>query len=504
MKWKVAVAAFATAIVLAGCGTSPSEPEEGDTSGPQGTFHYGVASINNNWSTQEQPGEVYLGPVYEGLVRHAPDGMTIEPKLATEWTITNTEARFTLKEGVVFHDGSPFNAEAVVKTFEYVRDAGSRWSGALAGVDEMVAEDEHTFVMKLSAPKPTLLADLAARGFVVISPNAIDDESFMQHPVGTGPYALNTDDTVPGSLTVFDVFEDYHDIEAVGPERIELHFISDESAGYNAILTGQIDAYEIRQSTVERAKSEGLGTVDWTVLRYHLLMHDRAGVFADKRVRQALCHAMPLEQIKQAQYEGNGSIAHQRFNEGDPAFVKGLTGYEYDLDKAKSLLEEAGNPSISIEIPYGASFAPLHTLIGESFGKIGIDVELTQMENSQYFSILFNSQYPLIYNTSTSEDAGMASYYAMRFAEKGGGNPMKVAPPAALAAAYEAAMAEEDPDAQAPHWQEMTQIIHDEALDCAYFNVPQTIAYDTDRVDVMAVTTNYPSAVRYLDIRMKN
>lgn len=496
---------MAAAIVLTGCSAPAEETPDspGQSSGPHGTLRYGVAAINNNWSTQEQPGEVYLGPVYEGLVRHAPDGVTIQPKLATDWIHTNTEAVFTLKEGVTFHDGSPFNAEAVVATLEYVKNAGSRWSGALTAVETIEALDEHTVRLGFSAPVPTLLADLAGRGFNIIAPSALADDSHLQHPVGTGPYVLNTDESIPGSLTVFDVFEDYHDLDAVGPEKIELHFISDESAGYNAIITGQIDAYEIRQSTVERAKSEGLGTVDWTVLRYHLLMHDRADLFADKRVRQALCHAIPREQIKQAQYNGNGEIAHQRFNEGNPAYVPGLQSHEYDLDKARALLEEAGNPDLSFELVYGATFAPLHNLIGESFRSIGIDVELVQMENSQYFSVLFNSQYPLIYNTSTSEDAGMASYYAMRFAENGGGNPFKVPPPAELKAAFDAAMAEENPEDQAPYWQEMTQIIHDEALDCAYFDVPQTIAYDPEKVDVFAVTTYYPSAPRYLDIRMK-
>src|SRR5690606_11482203 len=111
-----------------------------------------------------------------------------------------------------------FNAEAVVATLEYVKNAGSRWSGALTAVETIEALDEHTVRLGFSAPAPTLLADLAGRGFNIIAPSALADDSHLQHPVGTGPYVLNTDESIPGSLTVFDVFEDYHDLDAVGPE----------------------------------------------------------------------------------------------------------------------------------------------------------------------------------------------------------------------------------------------------------------------------------------------
>lgn len=499
---------MAAALGLAACGgdssDNPSEPDESGEveAAAGGTLRYGATFEPTNWTMAAHPNEAYVSLVYDGLFQHAADGVTVEPVLASDWELTNEGATFELREGVTFHDGTPFDAEAVVTNLEHIRDQGNQWSVPLNNVTEMTAVDEHTVELTFSAPSPTLLSSLAARGFNMISPAALEDGSYELHPVGTGPYVLDEDASTTGSILVFTEFEDYHSPEDLGPDRIEMHFVADSNAAYNALSAGQVDVAFVDQSTVDSVESQGFSTETYTALAWHLMMHDREGLFAEENVRRAMCHAMPLQSINDVQYEGRASIASQRFDDGDPAYVPDLEPYEYDLELAQSYMDEAGNPEISFQMPHGTGTSAVHELIRESWNSIGIDVEIIPMENSQYFGVLFNADYPVIFNVSNGEDPGMAAYYTMRFTEGGGGNPFNAAPPAGLAEIFDAAMEADSPEDQEPYWQEMTQFIHDNAYDCGFFDVPHTVAYDPDVVDTMAVTPYYPSALRYRDIRV--
>ncbi|MGO4840443.1 ABC transporter substrate-binding protein, partial [Rhizobiaceae sp. 2RAB30] len=85
---------------------------------PSGTLRWGASFEPSGWNPQVQPNTTFIGLVYEGLLQMSPDGVTINPRLAESWSITPTEATFKLRQGVKFHDGTPFNADAVIANIE--------------------------------------------------------------------------------------------------------------------------------------------------------------------------------------------------------------------------------------------------------------------------------------------------------------------------------------------------------------------------------------------------
>ena len=107
---------LAFAILLSGTGGALAQ---------SGTLRFGTNQQLDDWETLTKANSTYLSLVYEGLVDLAPDGVTLRPRLATAWKETSLWLEFTLRQGVTFHDGTPFDAAAVVKNLERVRDTRS-------------------------------------------------------------------------------------------------------------------------------------------------------------------------------------------------------------------------------------------------------------------------------------------------------------------------------------------------------------------------------------------
>jgi peptide/nickel transport system substrate-binding protein len=495
-----ALAGAAALLLLAGCASSA--PAATNDDGPAGTFRFGINFDAANWNPLLAPNLTYIQLPYENLLALASDGVTLEPQLATDWTVETDKITLTLRDDVTFQDGTPFDAEAVIANIEHIQQSGTEWAGALSAIGTVTAVDDYTVELALVAPNPSLLFNLASRGNAMISPAALADGTWEQQPVGTGPYVLNADETVPSSVYVFEYYDGYYAEDEIGPERVEIHYIPDGAARYNAVLTGEVDAARIDPAVAAEAVASGLGEETWTTLRYHTFFFDRGpgGVFEDPLVRQAMCHAYPYEDINAAAYEGTLSFPTQRIIEGDPAYVDDLDAPAYDLDRARELMAEAGNPEISFTLPYPEGQDAMYTLVQEAYAEIGIDATIQSMSSSQYFSTYFTGEYPLVFNTSTSEDGGMYNYYKIRFAADGGLNPTGVEPPAELAALFDDALATTDAEEQAALFQEMNRYVADQALDCSFMDIPQTIAYDDELVSSLPVTVYSPSAVVYKSI----
>lgn len=489
-KYAIAASCIATAGLS---GTAWAEPA--------GTLKWGIGFEPQGWNPQLPPNTTYTQLVYEGLLRMAPDGTTLEPALATEWTVTPENITFVLRQDVQFHDGTPFNADAVIANIENVQKASNRWREAIGGIAQVVKVNDYTVRFELDRPSPSLPFTLSQRGLNMISPKAIADGIWEREPVGTGPYTYNRADTVSGSTYVFDFFPDYYDPESVGPERVEISYLPDAASRYNALLAGQVDAIDGDPTQMATAESQGFSNQVWRTLRYHLLMFDRADALGDVRVRKALCMAMPLEHINAARYDGLLEFPSQRFDEGDPAHVPGLEPYPYDIEGAKALLAEAGVSNLSLQFPSPDFMRIISELTKESFSMIGVDAEIMMMPTPEYFQSFYSGRYPFIVNTMTPENGGMFNYYPFRFALDGPANTFKVEPPARLEELYQLALTA--PEAEQPALlQEMTQIIHDEALDCGYFDTAGVVHYNSERIAQIATTTWEPSALRYKDVRM--
>src|SRR5690349_8681548 len=196
-----AVLIFAFALALAGCGAQTSSSGSGSpraASAGGDTIRVGVTVRAGNLDPHDYAGQFYVQDLlFEGLVKYERDG-EIGPSLAESWEISEDGKTytFTLRDGVRFSDGTPFDAAAVEWNFKrWAGKEDTEWLGVSRVFKAMKAEDPRTFVLKLSQPYPPALQELGyIRPVRMLSPKSVDAEGLYTKPVGTGPWVLDTSD----------------------------------------------------------------------------------------------------------------------------------------------------------------------------------------------------------------------------------------------------------------------------------------------------------------------
>lgn len=354
-------------------------------------FAYGIsvsrldphrATIRNDLTT--------LGPVYDRLVEFNPSGQLV-PMLATEWSFNAdaTVLEMTLRDGVVFHDGEPFDAAAVKANIERAKTLeGSTVAADLAGVSGVeVVDDQHVRLL-LTDPDVSVLGILSDRAGMMISPAAFDEE-LEAVAVGAGPFRLA--EYRPGDVTVFERFDDYWDPDAALVQRLEIHVVPDANTRLNGLRGGQFDLINPTASQYGEASSLPGFTVrtDPGLFAINMGLNRTRSEFGDVLVRRAIYHAIDRESICQAVLLGQCEVSVQPFPSGYWAADPDITSdrYGYDPDRARELLAEAGVPdgfSFTFMIP---AALPPYDAIGEviqgQLADVGITAELVLMEPAQ-------------------------------------------------------------------------------------------------------------------------
>lgn len=341
--------------------------------------------------------------VYDSLIRMEPDG-TLVPHLATEWSYddTRTVLTLTLRDDVSFTDGTPFNADAAAQNLTRFRDTGGRNANFLALMESATAIDDTHVEIKLSEPNPALLSYLSHVAGLQQSPATFDGPDADTNPVGTGPYIINTSESVVGTQYVYDANPDYFAPELIKFDRLVLRIISDDSAMINAIRANELNAADVF-SAANAAEVERAGwdlhphSVDWS----GLLLIDREGALGtplgDVRVRQAINMAFPREDIVQALSGGLSTATTQVFRTGSPGYDESLdANYPYDPEAAKALLAEAGFPNgFTLDMPLLSTPSAENSgrIVAAYLGEIGIAVNF-HPELQEYVSNILQGKYP--------------------------------------------------------------------------------------------------------------
>lgn len=467
---------------------------------PQGTLNYGTVIQLNNWNPLVKPNQTYTGIVYEGLVRAAADGYTLQPSLATAWKLSADKLELTLRSGVVFHDGTPFNAEAVKKNIEWIKASGTQWAVGFAPVSNIEIKDDTHLTLHLSEPSPTLLQRLASRGAFMVSPAAIEKKDWS-NASGTGPWTYDAAASQLGTKEVFRLFDRYWNKDNVGVESIVVHVLQDPSVALNALISGYVQVTELDPSQFPAATAQGLKTTGTPVLVQHILFLDRRNTFADENVRKAICSAVDMDAVVKAGYNGQATAVSQKMRKGLPGYNPELTGYKHDIEAAKKYMAAAGNPKISFTLPMFANNHTAVLLMAQQMKQIGIDAKPQLMTTGQYFSFYQTDKYPMQVNSSSTEDIGPLDYYQFRFSPKGIGNPYRVDVPELDALAKKALQAEGEQD-QNKGWQAVMKYIQDHALDCGFHEVFTSWAYDPKKIAHVPTTVLRASALRYDEVKL--
>lgn len=437
-------------------GDDPVAPPEGEVD-LDATFVYAypitVSRLDPHRASISQDGTT-LFPAYDRLVHLAPNGDFI-PGLAESWEFSDDGLTLTmnLREGVVFHDGASFDAEAVITSFERAKGLeGSSVATDLRSLESVEALDDFTVEFTLSEPNVAVIGSLTDRAGIIVSPQAIEDDvNLDEEMVGAGPYRMVSH--TPGATTVFERFDDYWDTDNLPKvARLEVRVIADQVARLNAFLTGQVDATTIGANQVTEVENDPAVTLVLnTELQYSYLVQNRSRANQDDlRVRQAILRAIDREGICEALIFGLCELTDQPFPPGYFAYDDSIPDilYDYDPDRARELLADAGveGLDISLIIPAGLpTFPEVAETVQAMLGQVGITVEIQSAEPTQLGELMFAQQVTDMMHATWGGRPDPAITMIQRASETGFANPGGVTTEA-MTEIIERAVSTTDPD----------------------------------------------------------
>ncbi len=336
--------------------------------------------------------------LYEGLVRYKPGTLEVEPQLATGWEVSEdgTEYTFTLREGVTFHDGTPFNAEAVKFNFDRMLNEDHPFHNTgpfplaffFGSVASTEAVDELTVKFTLSEPYAPFLSNLAYPTGLLVSPAAVEagGADFGRSPVGTGPFKFA--EWRSNEAVVIEKNPDYWG-EMAGTETVVFRPITDANTRVAEMLAGGIDMMvEVPPNSLSQFQGDAYKVIEQAGPHvWFLILNAKEGPFADKLVRQAANYAINKEALVNDVLEGTAEVAA---GPTPPAFAwaynDALDPYPYDPEKAKELLAEAGaeGAELTFYVTEGGSGMldpiPMGTAIQADLEAVGFDVSIETYE----------------------------------------------------------------------------------------------------------------------------
>lgn len=291
----------------------------------------------------------YLNMVFDTLTQLNPTTGALEPMLATSWKFVGTnkhELVVTLRRGVTFQDGTPFNAQAVVTYSNDFLKAGDI-ANLLEYVTSVTAQGNYQVTYHLSHQNSQLPYGLAGRAGMIPSPTAVAKEgkSFALHPVGTGPYSFVSE--TQGASYDFTSYSGYwNNANVKRVKNIDFKIVQTDTALVNAIRSGQVNtAFHLNAQDVQTLKAlpnltVSVGPGDAFGLAY---FNSSRKPLNDPRVRLAFNLALNRKAIASTVTDGLGRPTTQPNAPGTLGYVKSLSPvYTYDPTRAKQLMQEAG------------------------------------------------------------------------------------------------------------------------------------------------------------------
>ncbi|UTV99529.1 ABC transporter substrate-binding protein [Marinomonas rhizomae] len=358
--------------------SSPQDPGSWD---PIDTFLVNWASVATN--------------IYDGLTYRGPD-LKLQPGLATSWEQLDNgkRIRFTLRQGVKFHNGEDFNAAAVKFTFDRLMgDEGKKGPqrSNYSAIDSVEVIDDYTVDFHLKAADPVLLTKLAGYGAMIVPPKYIQEKGedfFNTHPVGTGPFKFASYEPKVGIK-----LEAYADHWGGAPKLTNLNyrFISEPSTAVAELQSGRVDlvippTIPIGMiTTIEKDPNLKVVTTTSPTV-YALRFNTKNGITKDEKVRKALIYGVDRQAIIDSILGGQATpIAsfQSAISFGDDP---SMTPLPYDPNKAMLLLKEAGiKPGTKIQIDIrgnDATFNEVSQAVASYLQIVGLNATIKPYETN--------------------------------------------------------------------------------------------------------------------------
>ncbi|MEE8564830.1 MAG: ABC transporter substrate-binding protein [Candidatus Thermoplasmatota archaeon] len=378
--------------------------------------------------------------IFESLVEYTSGGTDIQSALATSWDTSDDglEITFDLRKNVEFHDGTDFNADAVVFSFARQYDTShpyheygewAYWGYMFSDIDYVEKINDYKIIIHLKRPNAAIMTSLAMFTVAIVSPTNAEEwgEEAFKHPVGTGPFKFV--EWVKDDHITLEANEDYWRARSK-LDKIIFRVIEDPSARLLAIQAGEIHGMEYpdpvsfdlikSDSDLQLLTQSGMN-VGYLAMNtgYGYYDENENGVrdsdedwvktpgyfepLTNKLVRQAINYAIDKNSIVENLYKGTAIVAKN----GMPPFMLGhnddIVDYSYDPDMAKDLLEEAGYPNgfnttlwvMPVSRPYMFDPPKIAEALQSYLADVNINVELYQLDWSTYLEETENGNHPM-------------------------------------------------------------------------------------------------------------
>lgn len=375
-------------MLLTGCGKKANK-DDANNDGIKDTLVIGAAAEINTLdllTQNDQINNIVLKTTHETLLYPTNEAEFL-PKLAESYEYTDdTTLVIKLRHDVKFNDGTPMTAEDVKFTYEMCLDSTA--ASAVAGLVSVDVIDDYTVQMNLESYNNEFIANLASVPVSIQSKAAYDSGMEKPYLVGTGPYKF--EEWVSGDHVTVTRNENYWDPEHAGKaDKIIWKPVLEASSRVIALQNGEIDVAidpPINElDSLEKDKNVTVFEKAGTRLFYFAFNVEKEP-WNNQTLRQAVACAINRDDVMEVAVYGKGTKQKTILNRGLWGFYDDMEGFDYDLDRAKSLMAEAGYPdggiSTTLLIANSNPYTNIATVIQANLKEIGIDVKIEEVEDA--------------------------------------------------------------------------------------------------------------------------
>jgi len=446
-----------------------------------------------------------LSNMYDTLLMPSADGKSVEPGLATDWSVADDamSMTLTLRDSIKFSDGTPITVEDVVWSLDRARNPDNGiWNFLLASVDTVEAIDDKTVTLKLKAPDPAIVAALTVFNSAIMPKAAFEAmpgdtdaekaEAFAKQPIGSGPFVLTNWDR--GSKMDLVRNEYYWGEGADGEplpylDGVTFEVIPDDATRILRLQSGEIDGAEwipfSRVAELQAASGINMELFPSTRVQYVTMnvrpeIAGEANPLSDPKVREAMNYAANKQAIIQAVTYGVGSPMQSFMSSATPLATTNGPLYPYDMEKAKALIAESSYPdgfSTSILVLAGnQDEIGIATALQQMWSQIGVSLEIRQVDNATRTQLYRDGVFDMraaAWTNDIADPSQITSYFAYSPTIDALHTMWKSDEVDAL---YEASQSEVDPTVRAEQYARIQEIFNTTGPTVPLYETPYTVA----------------------------
>lgn len=392
-----------TLLVLGAGQVLADEPVQG------GTFNVILEPEPSTLSgafTSSDPTSVVSSKIHDGLLTYDPE-FNLKPQLASSWDVSadGKTITFHLREGVKWHDGVEFTSADVAFSLMLMKEVHPRGRGHFAEINSIETPDPYTAVLKLNNPAPYMMWAFVSSESPMVPKHLYETGEHQTNPnnvapIGTGPFKFV--EWVKGSHITLERNPDYWDAPRPYLDKVVFHIIPDSAARAVALETGEVDmgySNPVPLSDIDRLLAlphlnSSTLTNRYTAVNAWIEFNLENEYFKHLEVRQAIAHAIDREFIRDNVWFGHAAVSTGPIHvDLAPYYTADVPTYEYDLDKANSLLDEAGFPRGSDGVrfsvthdymPFGDPLKVTAEYIKQALKAVGIAVTIRSQDYPTY------------------------------------------------------------------------------------------------------------------------